>query len=112
MYARRALPSSERRGNARLPCGQAAFCRTDPPQDYIFWTARARDISTGGIRLVLSHRFEPGTVLAVELLNAKQSIGREIAARVVYATAVGGSGWIIGCEFANRLSEAELAALS
>ena len=111
-HARRAFPSAERRGGARLPCRQAAFCRTHQPRDYIFWTARARDISAAGIRLVLSHHFEPGTMLAVELLSPNQSIARQLAARVIYATAVGGSGWIIGCEFANRLSEAELATLS
>jgi hypothetical protein len=105
------FPSPERRGNARLPCGQAAFCRTHQPRDYIFWTAQARDISTAGIRLVLGHRFEPGTMLAVELLSPSQSIAREIEARVVHTTDLGESSWSIGCEFANRLSEAELASL-
>ena len=110
-YAKRAVSPAERRGSARLLCSQAAFCRTHQPRDYIFWTARARDISAAGIRLVVGHRFEPGTMLAVELLSANQSIAREIAARVIHATALGGSGWMIGCEFVDRLSEAELTAL-
>ena len=110
-YAQRAYSPAERRDNARRPCGHVAFCRAHQPCDDIFWTALARDISPGGIRLVLGHRFEPGTLLAVELLSADQNTAREIAARVVHAKAELGSGWSIGCEFANRLSETDLAAL-
>lgn len=110
-YAKRGSAAIERRGSSRLPYSQAAFCRAHQPRDYIFWTARARDISAAGIRLVVGHRFEPGTMLAVELLSAKQAMAREIAARVIYATALSGSGWMIGCEFVNQLSEAELTAL-
>ena len=110
-HAQRAFAPAERRGNVRRPCSHAAFCRAHQPRDDIFWTARARDISTGGIRLVLGHRFEPGTMLAVELLSVDQNTAREVAARVVHAKAEVGSGWSIGCEFANRLSETELAAL-
>ncbi len=107
----RAFATVERRSYSRFPCGQSAFCRANQPRDYIFWTAQARDISATGIRLVLGHRFEPGTMLAVELLSPHQNMAREVAARVIYATDLGGSGWVIGCEFANHLSASELAAL-
>ena len=108
---RRASRSGERRGYVRFPCSQAAFCCAHQPRDYIFWTARARDISASGIRLVLGHRFDPGTLLAVELLSANQGMAREFAARVLHATAQSGGGWTIGCQFADLLSEAELVAL-
>ena len=102
---------AERRAYVRFPCGQAAFCCADNPRDYIFWTARARDISVSGIRLVVGHRFEPGTLLAVELLTTNQGIARQFPARVLHTTPHTGGGWAIGCEFADPLSEAELAAL-
>ncbi|HLJ93333.1 MAG TPA: PilZ domain-containing protein [Gemmataceae bacterium] len=107
----RAFPAVERRTHSRFPCGQAAFCRANQPRDYIFWTAQARDVSATGIRLVVGHRFEPGTMLAIELLSPHQNMAREVAARVIYATELGGNGWVIGCEFAIRLSPSELAAL-
>ncbi len=102
---------SERRVHLRFPCSQAVFCCALNPRDYIFWTARARDISASGMRLVLGHHFDPGTMLAMELLSAAQNVAREFPARVVYATAQAGGSWIIGCQFTNRLNEAELVAL-
>jgi hypothetical protein len=64
-----------------------------------------------GVRLVLGHHFDPGTLLSVEFLNAAQSLTRELPARVVYANAEGAGSWAIGCEFVNQLSDAELFAL-
>jgi hypothetical protein len=61
--------------------------------------------------LVLGHPFNPGTLLAVEITNAAQSLARELPARVVYAHPEGTDSWAIGCEFVNRLSDAELFAL-
>ncbi len=103
--------SGERRAYVRVPCSQAAFCCSLTPRDYIFWAAKARDISTAGIRLILNHHFDPGTMLSVELLSIHQGIARQIQARVVYASAQSGGGWTVGCEFVNRLSDAELQAL-
>ena len=41
------------------------------------------------MRLVLDHHFGPGTMLSVELLDANQSIGRELPVRVIHAHAPG-----------------------
>jgi hypothetical protein len=54
----------------------------------------------------LSRRFEPGTVLIVELSSAKAE-GRQLI-RVVHATREKKKGWIIGCAFVTPLSEEEL----
>ena len=102
---------SERRVYLRFPCSQAAFCRALEPPDDIFWTARARNVSVAGVRLIVGHAFHPGTLLALEITNAAQSLARELPARVVYAHPEGADSWAIGCEFVSQLSDAELFAL-
>jgi hypothetical protein len=107
------VPSSpEQRIATRFPCTQVAFCWTQKPRDYIYWAARAQNISTGGIRLTVGHQFNPGTVLSLELMCADQSMTWELPARVIYIAPLGASGWsVIGCQFVNRLSEAELVGM-
>jgi hypothetical protein len=81
------------------------------PQDYSFWTARARNISAGGISLLISNRFEPDTVLAVELLSTNHTSSHALQVRVVHVTEQPGGGWQLGCEFLNKLSEEALRGL-
>jgi hypothetical protein len=109
--ARQAPATGERRVYLRFPCSQAAFCRALQPPNDIFWTARARNVSVAGVRLVLGHPFNPGTLLAVEIINTAQSLARELPVRVVYAHPESAHSWAIGCEFVTRLSDAELFAL-
>ena len=102
----------DQRVATRFPCSQVAFCWKQKPRDHIFWAARAQNISTGGIRLIVGHQFNPGTVLSLELMCADQRITWELPARVIYVAPRDEGGWsIIGCQFVNRLSETELAAM-
>ena len=105
-------PSLDQRVATRFPCSQVAFCWKQKPRDYIFWAARAQNISTGGIRLIVGHQFNPGTVLSMELMCADQRITWELPARVVYVGPLSAGGWsVIGCQFVNRLNETELVAM-
>jgi PilZ domain len=78
------------------------------------WPGRVVDVSVGGLGLLLRHRFEPGTQLAVEVNNRAGTFRRTLLARVRHATAVIASGdprWLVGCEFDQHLTEEELKAL-
>jgi hypothetical protein len=103
--------SKERRTWQRKACDRAAFCCSLTPQDFIFWTARARDVSIAGISLILSHRFDPGTILAVEMLSANKTSSHTLRVRVAHATALDGQSWILGCELDSPLNDTELEAL-
>ena len=103
--------AAERRAWVRYACNQAAFCRSLAPEEYFLWTARARDISRGGISLIVSNRFEPGTILAVELLSTNQASSHAAQVRVIHVTAQPAGGWQLGCEFLERLSEDTLPKL-
>jgi hypothetical protein len=78
------------------------------------WGGTARDISQGGVGLLLRHRFRPGTPLIIELRQRSGAHQRTVSARVVHATPLvvdGSSCWLLGCAFDQPLSEEELRAL-
>jgi hypothetical protein len=112
LSGKEAPSSPDQRVATRFPCSQVAFCWKQKPRDYIFWAARAQNISTGGIRLVVGHQFNPGTILSMELMCADQRATWELPARVIYVAPGGAGDWsVIGCQFVNRLSETELVAM-
>ena len=75
------------------------------------WPARVVNLSLGGVGLLLRHRFEIGSPLAIELQNRAGTGRRTVLARVAHATAVRDQGqpcWLTGCAFTTPLAEAEL----
>jgi hypothetical protein len=75
------------------------------------WTGQVHDISSGGLALVLGRRFEPRTVLAVDLDAPEKGRVRRLFVRVVRAHALSPRRWLHGCVFARRLSDEEVQAL-
>lgn len=103
----------ERRAWVRFGSDLDAVCRASGAMKDAGWTAKVKDISRGGVGLLLRHRFRPGSPLLVELTNRAGAICL-IPARVVRVVAVPGDSapaWLIGCAFVNELSEGELQAL-
>jgi hypothetical protein len=75
------------------------------------WPAKVRDLSAGGIGLSVGRRFEPGTVLLVELIASDEESALPVPVRVVHATPEGGDRWILGCAFRRTLDDEKLRAL-
>lgn len=78
------------------------------------WTARVKDISPGGVGLIMRHRFRAGTTLLVELRNRAGTLRRLLAARVVHVRPFRGDAepsWHVGCAFFTPLGDDELAEL-
>jgi hypothetical protein len=67
-----------------------------------------RDISPGGIAVVLERRFELGTILIVEAPDNPKHASESRPVRVCHATPETDGRWIIGCAFAWPLSQEEL----
>jgi hypothetical protein len=104
----------ERRAWVRYATALDASCSESDPRKETGWLAKVRDISTGGVGLLLQHRFRPGTPLVVELKDPHGKSLRTALVRVRHATAVrveDGHRWLLGCEFAVALSDDELAPL-
>jgi hypothetical protein len=70
------------------------------------WWARFRQLSTDGLTLLLSQRFEPGALVFIEIQAKRKAFS--LAARVVRATPEENRRWLIGCEFLSPLSEDEV----
>lgn len=107
-----AAPSTaEARTSERHPCELPTACRSLAGwQDRDFsWAGELRDISLGGMGLILNRRFEPGTLLMVEL---DTPAGREsLLSRVVHARPLGDQKWLLGCALARPLNRQKLQAL-
>src|SRR5436853_589958 len=104
---RPAAVHSERRAYVRLATDLPVTCRPTGRQPDVAWPGRVRDISRSGVGLLLRHRFEPGTVLTIELRGSGGPLLRATTVRVVHATAVMDgptSSWLHGCTFDRPLS--------
>ena len=106
-------PRTERRAWVRLPCDLDIRCRSiaDMAKDKreSGWLGRVRNISQGGIALVLRRRLEPGTELIIEVATKAGQL-RRLRAGVVHATLERNGQWIVGCSFASALGQEELEA--
>jgi hypothetical protein len=104
----------DRRAYVRLASDLAATCRpTDRTRD-VGWPGKVRDVSCGGIGLLLRHRFRPGTILNVELRDNIGKVLRAVSVRVVHATALleaGNHCWLLGCAFDHPITDEELQSL-
>jgi hypothetical protein len=106
------LKPLERRANQRFPCNLETSYRLVAAVGDEFWTTRVRNISPGGISLIVSQPLEPGTILAVELMDrTTQRFSGTLEVRVVYTVEHPSGDWIMGGAFTSRLSDDELQAL-
>lgn len=108
---------AERRAAVRYPCDPESFgadnsCRPiTVARKSESWAAVVRDVSTGGVGIVVNRRFEPGTLLSVDLQDADKTSNRTLLVRVVRLTQEGKDSWLHGCAFTNKLSESDLLSL-
>jgi hypothetical protein len=77
----------------------------------IVWPATIRDISEGGLGIVMGRRFERGAGLAIELPGKDGRTAETLLAKVVHTTELPGKRWLLGCSFISRLSEEEVRAV-
>jgi len=70
-----------------------------------------RDLSTGGIGIIVNRRFEPGTLLTVDLEDADHTTQRSLVVRVMRTSQEYPDSWVHGCAFTYPMSEAELLDL-
>jgi hypothetical protein len=102
----------DRRAAVRYACELETSCRSVAGSREVPWPARVRDISLTGICILVSRRFEPGTLLAVDLQNAAAELPSTLIGRVVRVNRQADGDWALGCVFATPLSEEELHTLT
>jgi hypothetical protein len=98
---------SERRTMVRHACDYDAPFRIGDS----FGTARIRDVSAGGIGMLVPHPVSPGGLLTVELPDRTGHTFRLKMLHVVHATRHNAQQWLIGSAFTRRLTHVELYAV-
>lgn len=77
---------------------------------YTFAPAQVRDISRGGIALLLNAPIKRGTILTVQLEGVPPACAEPLLVRVTHAAEQGGK-WLAGCTFTSGLTETQVQAL-
>jgi hypothetical protein len=75
------------------------------------WPVTIRDIGASGCQLLLSRRFEPGTLLVVDVQDGQGQPARMLLARVARVASLARGRWILGCAFSVPLTADDLASL-
>jgi hypothetical protein len=97
------LSAADRRDSIRHPCDWVAFCKPCVVKGEPNWEAQAHDVSQSGIRLVASRRFEPGTLLFIDVRGRGDEAARRLTASVVYVRGGKSGQWTLGCKFVSPL---------
>ena len=97
----------DRRRAVRYPMRIGAACRS-VHEVRRRWSAEVQDISTTGLCLRLSRRFEPGAVLAVEVLDDQSNPLSTLYAKVLWVREVASKNWETGCAFNAQMDPGEL----
>ncbi|MGE3809224.1 MAG: PilZ domain-containing protein [Gemmataceae bacterium] len=77
-------PKDDRRNSIRCQCSLMAS--SDPSQEAHEWSGKVEEISEHGLRLLLSRRFEAGTILKVVLRRSDGGFLSSLQARVMHVT--------------------------
>ena len=111
---------AERRVHARYPCRLNGLCKpvgrhqTGKP-----WRGWIEDVSKEGLQLTLNRRFEPGSLIAVEVDVSKEelaqvfhsAISRYFLAKVVRVLRRKDKKWSLGCRLVKKFSDDDLDSL-
>lgn len=102
----------ERRVWVRHPATpETPYFSVSEEDDIISWKARIRDISQGGISLMLRSTFAPDTVVDIVFPATPDFPGRKLNAFVVRSESDDEVNWLVACKFIRSLSEGELKTL-
>lgn len=97
---------AEKRGCDRYACDQEAVTQALDAPATVSWGATVKNVSTGGMGVVLCFPFKPGTHLAVAIQAIE--VRRTLLVRVVHVLDQADGTWFLGCEFVRQLQEEEV----
>jgi hypothetical protein len=102
-------PGPERRAACRYPCRVRVYYQPGLGNlDGFWWRGVVCDISTDGVGLLLGQRFEPDTLLTLELPALPHNPSRSLQAQVVRVTTAPEGRWLTGCALVSPLRAEEL----
>jgi hypothetical protein len=102
------VDEEDRRMRARYPANVEVPCRPVGTTDATELLAQVRNISLGGVNLIVKRHFKPGDLLNVELPCAEGRPPNQVLACVVHVTPRSAGEWSLGCNFSRELSDEDL----
>jgi PilZ domain len=99
-----AATTADRRRWTRHPSNLQAVCWLLGQRHRTTWRARVRDISSGGVGLILSRAFTLGTILELQLFSPGLLNAKPLRAEVMFLTQNQPDEWVLGCEFLTPLT--------
>jgi serine/threonine protein kinase len=110
-------PDKDRRCAVRYDCALPISCtinlslHDDDTEVQAHWDAKVVNLSVTGIGVVLSRRFEPRTVLTMDLTSSDGQVKRSVQMRVVRVERVDQLNWFLGGTLTEKLPREELRTL-
>jgi hypothetical protein len=105
-------PSEERRRAPRYRCAFPAAVRLVSLTDTVLMSARAWDVSAGGVGLVCATPLPPDRFVAIAPVPVAAGALLVLRARVVRCTRLEDGRWLVGCSLLEGLNEEQLQALA
>jgi hypothetical protein len=102
----------ERRALVRQPSRQTLSLAEADTKEEVLWVARIQDICCEGVRLLVMRRFEPGTLLRLDVPGKSQEGPLLVQARVIRVIPYPNGSFGLGCTFSRRLTEEEMKDLT
>lgn len=106
------MPRPNRRAWVRHMCDYATSCQPHTGCVDQSWPARIRDISRGGVRLVMHHRFDKETILNIQMEGDDSQGTRVALLEVVHVEELPDGSFGYGCRFTKSLNDQEVARLA
>jgi hypothetical protein len=75
------------------------------------WPARIQNISRGGVKVIVTRRFEVGTNLKLEIHVSIEDEVFMLPAKVVRVESEPSGSWCLGCAFVQEITEEEVREL-
>jgi len=106
----RSQRDEERRLWVRYPADLATTVQPTANGSALRISSRIRDISRGGVNLLVDHEFEAGELITIELPLADRDDTQSVLACIVRVTREDGQ-WALGCVFSHELADDDLEGL-
>jgi serine/threonine protein kinase len=112
--------ADDRRASVRYAVGVGSSCTintsvfgnpVEKPDSEAVWPLVVRDVSSGGVGILLARRCEPGTELLIELISESNQVTRSLPVKVVRVRRDTIGHWVHGCEFFTPLDQSGLNAV-
>jgi hypothetical protein len=102
---------ANRRAEPRLTCSLEVSCQPISAKGCdLWWLADIKDVSSRGVGMLSTRRFDQGAFIAIQLANLTNVSSRTKVAKVVRVVAIEDK-WFLGCMFQTPLDTAELASI-